>query len=389
MNRSLEFNLLLPRQVTFGWGRRVELGTLARGLGSRVFLVDGSNTLRKSPVWGEILSSLSSQNLAVEHLCTVTCEPTIADVDATTRDILRFQPASGDLVLAIGGGAALDLAKAVAAMATNSQGGSVRDYLEGVGTGRTLTADPLPVLAVPTTAGTGSEATRNAVISCHEPPCKKSLRSNLMLPSAILIDPELTVSLSPRQTASSGLDAITQLIESFLSRRAQPFTDALCLTGLDGAMSALETACRDPGNRAARETMAYAAFLSGIALANSGLGFAHGVAAALGALCNVPHGLACATLLPIAMRQNLQVANARLRRLAPLLTGNLTASAEQGIAAVDSLLDNLSVPRRLRDLGVHHSQLLEIATGSRGNSLSGNPRDFTDAELLSILEAHW
>ncbi|MCA8998682.1 MAG: iron-containing alcohol dehydrogenase [Planctomycetaceae bacterium] len=384
---SLAFQLLLPRKVVFGLGKRSELGSLASCLGRRAFLIDGSRTLHDSPFWIEILEPLRTAGIVVEHIATASREPTIADVDETANHVRRLKPHSGDFLIGLGGGSAMDLAKAVSAMATNTKSPTVRDYLEGVGTGLSLTNPPLPMLAIPTTAGTGTEATKNAVISVDAPPVKKSLRSEQMVPAAVLIDPELTVPNSPAQTAASGMDAITQLLESFFSRRSQPVTDALCLDGLVKALPAIESAYQNGSDLAARSAMSYAAFLSGVALANSGLGMAHGVAAALGAINDVPHGLACAVMLPVTLKTN----EAVILEKVSLLNRHLEANGLPGdiLGTISQLSRSLAIPEKLRDLGVQQEQLPAIVAGSRGNSMSGNPRDLTDQELTQILEAAW
>ncbi len=365
--------------MAFGWGKRTELGRLAAGLGRRALLLGG----------------LREAGIGVEAVATAHREPTIEDVDEAAQAVRDMSPRPGDFVLGIGGGSAMDLAKAVAALATNAPGG-VRDYLEGIGTGKTLSVDPLPLLAVPTTAGTGSEATRNAVISCSDPPCKKSLRSDKLIPAAVLIDPELTVSCPQEQTAWCGMDAITQLIESYVSKKSTPATDLLCLGSLRRAVDAIVTAVEQPADRGAREALSFAAFCSGIALANSGLGMAHGVAAALGAVCDVPHGLACAVLLPIAMRTNHFAAREKLNTLGrtlapperlPMLEGN--AAADAVIAQIEDLFEPLKIPSKLRDLGVRQEQIPELVVGSRGSSMNGNPREISEHELTQILEANW
>jgi alcohol dehydrogenase class IV len=333
---------------------------------------------------------LQQAGLAVVPLATITHEPLVADVDAAVNRLWESAPNVGDLVIAVGGGSAIDLAKAAAALATNRHGHSVTDFLEGVGKGLKIEAPPLPVLAMPTTAGTGSEATKNAVISSTEPPFKKSLRSELMVPRIVLIDPELTVRLPPDVTAHTGMDAITQLIESYLSRRAQPIPQALALNGLQFALPAIATAVADGSNREARENMAYAAFLSGMALANSGLGLAHGVAAALGIHCGVPHGLACAVMLPAALRINRVVRRKEIARLWSLVEPQSRVdedeAAERFIAHIEELAGRIGVPSRLSRIGVLPEQIPALVQGSRGNSMDGNPRDVSDEELRRLLE---
>ncbi|MDZ4819941.1 MAG: iron-containing alcohol dehydrogenase [Planctomycetota bacterium] len=388
------YDLLVPPKVVFGWGRRTEVGALASTLGRRAFVIHGSRTLETNGVLAQLLGHLTAAGLETVALGVVTREPRVTDVDAMTEEILRHQTAPGDLVVAIGGGSALDLGKAVAAMATNRRASdssclSVRDFLEGVGTGAQLAVAPLPVLAIPTTAGTGSEATKNAVISNDDPPFKKSLRSDAMVPRAVLIDPELTVSMSPAMTAHTGMDAITQLIESYISCRAKPIPRALAMDGLRLAVPAIELAIKDGTHRAAREAMAHAAFLSGVALANSGLGMAHGVAAALGIHCDVPHGLACAVMLPPTLRANQQIAAKPLAELGRAVGStelNDAAAAEAFIQQIESLCRSLQIPATLREIGVRPWQLPQLVQGSRGNSMNGNPRPIDDGELTQILE---
>jgi alcohol dehydrogenase class IV len=297
----------------------------------------------------------------------------------------------GDLMIAIGGGSAIDLAKAAATMATNRESATVADYLEGVGKGLKIKSDPLPMLAVPTTAGTGSEATKNAVISNYDPPFKKSLRADAMVPRIVLVDPELSVTVPPDVTAHTGMDAITQLIESYISRRAKPIPQALSIQGLQLAIPALAEAVRDCTNRPAREAMAHAALLSGIALANSGLGMAHGVAAALGAECKVRHGLACAIMLPAALRANRSISEAELATLGRAVCGvpaseNNAAAADAFIRRIEELSVAIGIPLRLSQLGVERNQIPALVASSKGNSMAGNPREISDGELTEILE---
>jgi alcohol dehydrogenase class IV len=398
------YDFFAPPRIVFGWGRRAEIGSLAKSLGSRAFLVSGSRTLETNGTIDELCQLLHSVGVAVERLATQTREPEVSDVDECVARLLNVGIHEGDCVIAVGGGSAIDLAKAVAALVTNRHGDSVRDFLEGVGRGLKIERPPLPVLVLPTTAGTGSEATKNAVISSFNPPFKKSLRSDLMVPRVVLVDPELTLSLPRDVTAATGMDAITQLIESLISRRAKPIPRALCWQGLELALPAMFELWRDLTHRAAREAMAHAALLSGMALANSGLGFAHGVAAALGVHAKVPHGLACAVMLPTALHLNREVARddlAQLGRLCghwlrgesglpPFDSQSSTEAAVLHVLAVIRILnERLDVPKRLSALGVTREQLPAIAKSSRGNSMDGNPRDVGDDELLAMLERIW
>jgi alcohol dehydrogenase class IV len=243
---------------------------------------------------------------------------------------------------------------------------------------------------MPTTGGTGTEATKNAVISSYDPAFKKSLRDERMVPRVVLVDPELSVGVSPATTAWTGMDAITQLIEAYITKNARPIPQALCLEGLRLALPMVERAVRDGADREAREAMAQAALFSGMALANSGLGLAHGVAAALGVHCRVAHGLACAVMLPTAVRINRDVSRESLARLAryalDLRDFDDAAAVATLVETIDGLCSRLNVPRRLNELGVTRDQLPALVAGSHGNSLNGNPRPIDDAELAQLLE---
>jgi alcohol dehydrogenase class IV len=384
------YQLTLPHRVRFGWGVRGELPKIARELGDRAWLVVGSRTLERSGVIAEIETELRHAGLVVERLATISREPLVTDVDAAVATLRRASGAPRDVVVAVGGGSAIDLGKAAAALATNPRGSTVQDFLEGVGGGLSIERPPLPLIAVPTTAGTGSEATLNAVLSSLDPPFKKSLRSPLMVSAAVILDPELTVSCPPHVTAHSGLDAITQLIESFVSRRTNAWTAALCREGLARALPSLPAAVECGADREARTAMLHAAFLSGMALANSGLGLAHGVAAALGVRHNIPHGLACAVMLPAAMRFNRSVCQAALaevgRLCSPALAGVSDDEAADGaIDYIESLCRRVGIPRTLQELGLGRDDLEPLIPASRGNSLSGNPRDVTDDDLRTLL----
>ncbi|MGD9854786.1 MAG: iron-containing alcohol dehydrogenase [Planctomycetaceae bacterium] len=391
----MQYDVLTPRKVVFGWGRRSQVGELAGNIGRRALIVCGSRTLEQNGTLDELCDRLRPAGVEAVRLGAVTREPLAADIDALVGRVIGEGVRAGDFLLGIGGGAALDTAKAVAAMATNRQGTSIQDFLEEVGCGLAIDHDPLPMLAIPTTAGTGTEATKNAVISSFDPPFKKSLRHERMVPDVVIVDPELTVSCPPHVTAQTGMDAITQLIESFVSRRATAYTRGLCREGIRSVFgggaeeSAIVRAVEQPQDRRAREAMSHAALLSGMALANSGLGLAHGVAAALGVHANVPHGLACAVMLPAAMRVNRGAALSNIAELGRLMSGgNVADDAEAADAAIDTIESvnaRIGIPSRLKELGVRQEQLAAIVSSSRGNSMSGNPQDLDDRELTEVL----
>ena len=391
-DRELRYDFIAPQQIVFGWGRRCEVGRLGRTLGHRAFVICGLPGELARSVLAEIADSLRQEGVELAATESISREPEVDDVDRVAERFRRQDAATGDFVLAVGGGAAIDLAKAAGAMATNRESSTVKDYLENVGRDLKICQPPLPVLAMPTTAGTGAEATKNAVISSYDPPFKKSLRDRQLMPRIALIDPELTVSVPAPVTAASGMDAITQLIESFISRKAQPIPQALAIQGLRLAIPAVLEAVEDGSSRPARERMSHAALLSGMALANSGLGLAHGVAPALGIHCRVPHGAACAVMLPAALRVNRDVRQAELARLADLLFGEDPSippeeAVDVFIARIEALCDCVDTPRRLSELGVQPQQIPDLVKSSRGSSMSANPVDLSDEELTKLLES--
>lgn len=385
------YDFLVPQRTIFGWGRWPEVGPAAAQLGSRVFLVLGSRSLAASGFVEQLRGIFENNRVELIELAAIDREPEVSDVDLAVARIREQAVRSGDIVMGVGGGSAIDLAKGVAALATNLVGSGVQDYLEGVGRGHQLNSPPLPVIAMPTTAGTGSEATKNAVISCYDPPFKKSLRSELLVPRLAIVDPQLTVSVPPSITAQAGMDAITQLIESYISRKARPIPRALALEGLRRAIPAIVEAVTDGNSRPARESMAHAALLSGMALANSGLAMAHGVAAALGVHFRVPHGLACAVMLPSALRANREVCQHELAEIAQAIgiqqDDSESAMADALVDCIERICEQVNVNLRLSDLGVSRQDLPALVRDSRGNSMDGNPRRLTDNELLQILEA--
>ncbi len=380
------FEFATASRVVFGSGRRELLPEISASFGRRVALVTGSSSLKKSGLLTKLVDSLTARGLTVRVFSGSPGEPTIDGVTAVVSQARKFGP---DVIVSVGGGSVLDLGKAVAGLVPNA--GTVLDYLEGIGAGKQLEQDPLPHVAMPTTAGTGSEVTKNAVLAAKSYGVKRSLRDRRLVPTVALVDPELTLTLPPKQTAHSGLDAFTQLVEAYISRRANPLTDGLCVEGVRRAGRSLRTAFRDGSNLAAREDMSLAALLSGMALANAGLGAAHGVAAALGGKYNVPHGLACAVLLPHVLELNREAAEEKMAVLAGTLLGRVYVNRAEGakrlIAEVRSLLEDLEIPAKLPGVKVKREQLPDLVRASWGNSMRGNPVQPTDEQIGSLIEA--
>ena len=288
-------------QILFGRGAAADAAAIVAGFGSRVLVVTGATPGRAA--W--LIDGLAARGCDCATL-QVGGEPDLTLVREGAEAARRERI---EVVVGIGGGSALDTAKAVAALATND--GDPLDYLEVVGRGQPLGAAPLPCVAIPTTAGTGSEVTRNAVLAVPDRRVKVSLRDPRMLPRAAIVDPELTYELPPDLTAHTGLDALTQLIEPFLSVRATPLVDALCRDGIGRAARSLRAACANGRDAAAREDMALASLFGGLALANAGLGAVHGLAGPIGGMFPAPHGAVCAALLPHVMAANLSALRAR------------------------------------------------------------------------------
>lgn len=380
----MRFEFATAGRILFGPGTLREIGAAAREFGHRAFVVTG-----RDPTRGQrLLDLLATEKIAVTS-CAIAGEPTTDAVIAAAR---QARDTDCDLVVGFGGGGAIDAAKAVAALLTNP--GELPDYLEVVGRAQPLARPAAPCIAIPTTAGTGSEVTRNAVLTSPAHRFKASLRSASMLPRVALVDPELTRDLPPVLTAATGLDALTQLIEPYVSCRANPFTDALCTEGIRRAARSLRRAYHDGHDAAAREDLAIASLFSGLALANAGLGAVHGLAAPIGGMFPAPHGAVCAALLPAVMAANLNAARARqpgseilsrYEEVARLLTDRPTATAEDGITWVRQLVTELQIPA-LGAYGLERTDLPElVGKAAKASSMKANPLPLTDDELSAVL----
>ena len=384
----MQFSLRMAGLVLFGRGTARRAVELTTGLGGRVFVVTGGQSLTRAGHWQRLAAELDEKATAWTRF-VVAREPDVATIDAA---VACCQEAGCDAVLAVGGGSVLDAGKAVAALAPNS--GSVIEYLEDVGqkSPRALARAPLPVVAMPTTCGSGSETTRNSVVRVPELQVKRSLRSDLLLPRVAIIDPELAEGAPLAVAAAAGLDALTHLIEGYVSRGAQPTTDALALRGLGLAAGALaELLAPKPG--ATFDHLALASLWGGVVLANAGLGAVHGLVAPLGGQYEVAHGDACACLLPETLLTNIAAlqqrapahpALARYREIIAIICPDGPRTPEHAAERLLTLRRQLGVVS-LRERGVSSASISDLVAKARGGSMRSNPIDLLDQELEGIL----
>lgn len=378
---SIAFDLSLPSRITFGPGRVADLPTIVAGLGSRVLVITGATPARVE----HVIAPLRAGADALE-VVTVSGEPTVGDARAAAA---AGRTLDADVVVAIGGGSPMDLAKAAAMLLGN--GGDPMDYIEVVGRGQPITRAPLPLVAVPTTAGTGAEVTANAVLSVPEHGMKASLRHPLMTPRQALVDPELTVDCPPAVTAASGMDALTQCLEPYVSHRATVMTDSWARMGMMAAGRSLVGVYFDGSDLAARTDMSLCSLMGGLSLANAKLGAVHGFAGVIGGMTDAPHGAICAALLGPVCAANLDRADARLvgrfAQIAACLTGVPDAGPEDGLHWIEHTCALLEIPM-LSTYGLTDQDTDEVvAKATRASSMQGNPIKLTSDELAEIFQA--
>jgi alcohol dehydrogenase class IV len=380
----MNFEFATAGRILFGMGIVKDVGPLAASMGRRALVVAGASQKRLEP----LLTSLLQHQ--VEAVCfAVSGEPSIETVE---QGVSLARAQGCDMVVGFGGGSPLDAGKAIAAMLNNP--GEVLDYLEIIGKGRALSQAPLPYIAVPTTAGTGAEVTRNAVLGSSADKIKVSLRSPLMLPRLVVVDPELTLSVPPAVTAATGLDALTQVMEPFVSNAANPITDGFCREGMARAARSLRRAFVDGSDATAREDMAIASLMGGLALANAKLGAVHGFAGTLGGMFQAPHGAVCAALLPHVMSMNVAAlasrepsnpALARYDEVARIVTGKSSATAADGVAWIRDLCADLALAG-LASFGLRPPHFETVITKAAGaSSMKGNPILLSTEEMAEIL----
>jgi alcohol dehydrogenase class IV len=381
----MRFEFATVGKIVFGAGTIKEIGSLASGIGTHALVVSSQGGADPSPL-NQFLSGKYLQHSSY----TFSGEPSIGVV----VDGVNLAKQKGcDFLIGFGGGSAMDMAKAVAVMLTNQ--GDLLDYLEVIGRGKTLERPAAPVIAVPTTAGTGAEVTRNAVILAPEQHFKASLRSPSMLPRVALVDPELTYSLPPALTATTGMDALTQVIEPYLSSRANPLVDALCKEGIQRAACSIRRAFDNGQDTKARMDMSLVSLFGGLALANAGLGAVHGFASPLGGVLQAPHGAICARLLPVVFSLNARALHRhqpespifpRFTEVAQWLTGSSLALVSDGVRWLEELCQDLHIP----GLAAYGLQLRDlddlVVKAASASSMKANPIELTCEELKEILE---
>lgn len=381
----MRFEFATATQIIFGPGTIKDAAICAQEMGRRVFLVTGQKVDRAA----SLMELLKQQGIALSHF-RVTQEP---NTDLALSAVQQARRDACDVVIGIGGGSVLDAGKVVAALLTNR--GELLDYLEVIGGSQPLGSRSAPYIAIPTTAGTGAEVTRNAVLDSPEHRIKVSMRSPFMLPRLAIIDPKLTYSMPPGVTASTGLDAFTQLLEAFVSRHANPLTDGICREGLQRTARSLIKAYVDGKNAEAREEMCLASLFGGLALANAKLGAVHGFAGPLGGMYNAAHGALCAGLLPHVIKANIQALKSRAtespaleryREVAHIITGVPAARAEDCIVWVQELCSQLKVPP-LSVYGIKEADFSTVVVkAQKASSMKGNPIRLTEEELLNVLQ---
>lgn len=381
----MRFEFGTAGRILFGPGTMREIPALAKSLGKRALVVSGQGGADPA----SLIALLEEADISVCPYA-VAGEPTIQSIVA---GVGMARSEGVDFLIGYGGGSAIDTGKAISILLTNP--GNLEDYLEVIGKGLALQNPPLSYIAVPTTAGTGSEVTRNAVIASPEYRMKLSLRSPLMLPRIAVVDAELTYTLPPAITAVTGMDAIAQVLEPFVSPRANPLSDGFCRQGLQSGASALRRAYFHGEDSAAREGMAFTSLMGGLALANAGLGAVHGFASPIGGLFPAPHGAICAKLMAPVMEINLRAlrerapdhpALARYREASRILTGNPAAEPKDGVQWLAELSLDLNIPA-LVEFGVTRDHFQEIAEkASIASSMKANPIQLSQPELIEILE---
>ena len=379
------FEYATSERIIFGNGTLSKVEEIAPRLGRSALVVKGGGSVSV-----DHLVNMLDQAKVSHEVFTVTCEPDIATIESGVKLAKR----SGvDFLIGFGGGSVLDSAKAIAALLKNH--GALKDYLEVIGAGKPIVEKSAPMIAIPTTAGTGTEVTRNAVIASQKHQVKVSLRSRTMIPTVAIIDPELTYTLPPDITATTGMDAFTQVLEGYVSSKANPMTDAIAAEGIRRGSHSLLNAYLDGNNKQAREDMAITSLFGGLTLANGGLGAVHGFAGPIGGMFDIAHGLICASLLPYVMKYNaITISNngvyrdyyQRYLNIAQWVTDDQNADIHEGVRWIKHLAEKINIPT-LKQMGITTNDFQSIIEKSKvSSSMQKNPVKLDDRILTSILE---
>lgn len=377
------FEMRFPTKIIFGQNCVDQVGVEVSEYGDRALLVTGRSAMRKAGIIDRITDLLKVSGFKKIHVYDeVEHDPSTETVDRGTELAREGQY---DVVIGIGGGSALDAAKAIACMVKND--GPVVEYQSG----RKIERSGIPFIAIPTTAGTGAEITKNAVLTNREKEVKQSVRSPFMIAELAMVDPLLTVTMPPNVTAATGMDALTQAIEAYVTLASNPISDMLALRAISLISQNLARAFADGSDIEARDNMALGSLISAMAFANSSLGAVHGLAHPIGGLFGVPHGVTCALLLPYVMEYNVPVRTAKYAQIAGAMgrdtseAGSEEKAAQIAVVAVRELITRLQLPQHLRDVGIFQYDIISIAGAASGSSLNNNPRPTTPASLQEIL----
>jgi alcohol dehydrogenase class IV len=369
---GLKSILKVPQTIIYGTGTVSDLPEQVKRFGKKAAIIYGGKSFSESGNRNKIIEILNSSNIAVQEIGGISHDPDEELVNRITEKISGIKP---DVIIGIGGGSVIDTAKAASIIVTN--GGEVADYWEG----KSFTKPSVPYIAVPTTSGTGAEVTKNAVLTSKSKTFKKSIRSEYMIPDVALIDPTLTLSVPEIVTRDTGLDALIQNLEGYTSNNAGPITDTLARKGIELAGKYLVQAFRNPDDLEAREAMSLVSIYGGITLLNAGLGLAHGLSHPIGIRFGLPHGRACAIVMPKVMEYNYRARKKKYDEVGQLLTGE-----SNGIEAFNNLLMNLDLSIKLGDYGIKEMDIPLIVSESKGGSRNYNPISHSDEIVEQMLK---
>ncbi len=377
----MKFNLLFPQKIIFENGISHKLGSIVKEICLKPLIITDGNSLKERGNYEKIINSFNKENIKFIEYKGIRGEPTPEIIDEATDFAVKNDIKS---IIAIGGGSVIDTGKAISALAVNRKG--IENYLEGVGKGFEIIREPIPFIAVPTTAGSGAEATKNSVVASREKKYKKSFRDDRLLAKIIIVDPLLTISLPKKETAYGGMDAICQLIESYISKKKNPVCQSFSAYFIPKAFDAIIKVYNNPEDIDSRSIMINSSLISGICLANSGLGAVHGFASGIGGMFDIPHGLICAILLPGVCKKNSSRLPEVYKDLARLTDKDNREDINKFIDFIYEINNKLNIPFDFKEFSISKDKANEIIERSKGSSMSGNPVDFNDQDWIEFIK---